>query len=189
MNQAQFDKHYFFPFRKATIVDKYRIDCANNILFQDPAQFKWTTSSYNKLHISNYKRVHYDLISDVMVLQLNTAERTFVRVTQKQFNFDMLDLLKAAAEQHQAHFAGTHHSTLQGLDPAINPDRPPRNLKDAMSCSDRHDWAEALNKEFLWFKDMKALAIVKPPLIRSPDTRKIASSDLAESMPSGSEPK
>ena len=94
---------------------------------------------------------------------MNTEERTFVRVTQKQFNLDMLDLLKAAAVQHQAHFAGIQHCTLQGLDPSINPDRPPRNFKDAMSRGDRQDWAEALNKEFLGFKDMKALAIVKPP--------------------------
>jgi hypothetical protein len=135
------------------------MDCANDILFQDPLQFKWTT--YKKLHICNYKRVHYEPISDVIVLQVNTQENTFVRVTQKQFNFDMLDLLKAAAEQHQAHFASIHHSTLQGLDPAINPDSPPRNFKDAMSHSDHQDWAEALNKEFLGFKDMKALAIVK----------------------------
>ncbi len=34
-NQAQFDKH-FFPFRKATIIHKYHMDCANDILFQDP---------------------------------------------------------------------------------------------------------------------------------------------------------
>ncbi len=32
-----------------------------------------------------------------------------------------------------------------------------------MSTSDRQDWAEALNKEFLGFKEMKAIAIVKPP--------------------------
>jgi hypothetical protein len=51
-NQAQFDKH-FFPFHKATIIDKYHLDCANDILFQDQLQFKWTTD--NKLHISNYK--------------------------------------------------------------------------------------------------------------------------------------
>ena len=114
MNQAQFDEHSF-PFRKTTIIDKYSMDCANDILYQDPSQFKWTT--YNKLHISNYKRVHYDPISDVMVLQVNTEERTFVRVTQKQFNLDMLDLLKAAAVQYQAHFAGIQHRSLQGLDP------------------------------------------------------------------------
>ena len=130
------------------------MDCANDILYQDPLQFKWTT--YNKLHISNYKRVHYDPISDVMVLQVNTEERTFVRVTQKQFNLDMLDLLKAAAVQHQANFAGIQHSSLQGLDPSINPDRPPRNFKDAMSRSDQQDWAEALNKESSCRKEQRS---------------------------------
>ncbi len=32
-----------------------------------------------------------------------------------------------------------------------------------MSRSDREDWAAAMNKEYLGFKDMKALAIVKQP--------------------------
>ncbi len=40
------------------------------------SQVKW--EPYNKLHISNYKKVHYDVVSDVMVLQVNTRENTFV---------------------------------------------------------------------------------------------------------------
>jgi hypothetical protein len=52
---------------------------------------------YNKLHISNYKKVHYNLVSDVMVLQVNTRENTFVRVTQKQFNTDLLNLVTDGA--------------------------------------------------------------------------------------------
>ncbi len=105
--------------------------------------------------------MHYDPISDVILLQVNTNENTFVRVTQKQFNFDMLDLLKAAAEQHQAHFAGIHHCTLQCLDPAIN---PPGHFKDAMSHSDRQESCRVMGLgKGTQQEDMTALAIVKQP--------------------------
>ncbi len=56
-----------------------------------------------------------------------------------------------------------NHCTLVGLDSTINPDRLPKYLKDAMYHSDQDNWAAAMSKEFLGFKDMKALAIVKPP--------------------------
>ena len=98
-----------------------------------------------------------------MVLQVNTRENTFVRVTQKQYNTDLLELLTIRAREQQAHFAGVAHRTLKGLDPDIDPDRAPKNFKDAMSRKDRQEWAEALNKEYRGFKDRNALAIVKPP--------------------------
>ena len=71
-----------------------------------------------------------------MVLQVNSAPETYVQVTQKQYNMDMLDLLKVAAEEHYAHLAASHR-ILKGLDPEINPDRPPKNYKDAVSRKDR----------------------------------------------------
>ena len=98
-----------------------------------------------------------------MVLQVNTRENTFVRVTQKQYNTDLLELLTIRAREQQAHFAGVAHRTLKGLDPDIDPDSAPKNFKDAMSRKDRQEWAEALNKEYRGFKDRNALAIVKPP--------------------------
>jgi hypothetical protein len=100
-----------------------------------------------------------------MVLQVNTREHTFDRVTQKQFNTDQLNLLTIAATEQQAHLASAGHSTLKGLDLDIDPDRAPKNFKDAMSLKDRQEWAEALNKEYRGFKDSNALAIVKPPKV------------------------
>ncbi len=47
-----------------------------DILYQTPSQVKW--EPYNKLHVSNYKKVHYDVVSDVIVLQFNPCENTFV---------------------------------------------------------------------------------------------------------------
>ena len=158
-NQAKFDE-YSFPFRQRSTVDKFqKSENSYGILHQTPSHVKWEL--YNKLHISNYKEVHYDVVSDVMVMQVNTRENTFVRVTQKQYNTDLLELLTIRARQHQAHFAGAAHRTLKGLDPDIDPDRAPKNFKDAMSRKDRQEWTEALNKEYRGFKDRNALAIVK----------------------------
>ena len=92
--------------------------------------------------------VHYDVVSDVMALQVNTCENTFVQATQKQFNLDILELLTITAREHPAHLASTCHNTLKGLDPDIDPDCAPKNFKYAMSRKNRQEWAEALNKEY-----------------------------------------
>ena len=144
-NQATFDEHSF-PFHRRSIVNKFQVsENLCDILYQTPLQVKW--EHYNKLHISNYKKVHYDAVSGVMVMQVNTCENAYVRVTQKQFNMDMLELLTIAAKDHQAHFASAGHRTLKVLDLDIDPDRAPKNFKDAMSRKDRQEWAEALNKK------------------------------------------
>ncbi len=132
-----------------------------DILFQAPSDIKWTT--YNRSHVSNYTKVHYDTVSDIMVMLVNSAPNTYVRVTHKQYTMDMLDLLKAAAARHYDHLAAAPHSTLKGLGPEINPDHPPKNYKDAVSRKDHEKWEEAMMKEYCGFQDMKALAIVKPP--------------------------
>jgi hypothetical protein len=54
------------------------------------------------------------------------------------------------------------HRTLKGLDPEINPERPPKSYKDAASRKDSEQWEEAMMKEYRGFKDMKSLAVVKP---------------------------
>ena len=112
------------------MVDKFQhSENSCDILYQTPSQVKW--EPYNKLHISNYKKVHYDVVSDVMVLQVNTRENTFVRVTQKQFNDDLLNLLTIAATEQRAHLASAGHHTLKGLDPDIDPYSASKNFKDA----------------------------------------------------------
>jgi hypothetical protein len=69
-------------------------------MHQAASLVKWVP--YNKLHVSKYSRVHYDKTSDLMVLQVNRSENTFVQVAETQFNIDMLDQLKAVAFGHHA---------------------------------------------------------------------------------------
>ena len=87
----------------------------------------------------------------VMVLQVNNRDNTFVRVTQKQYNTDLLERLTIRSREQQAHFAGAAHRTLKGLVPEIDPDSAPKHFKDAMSRKDRQECAEAPNKEYRGF--------------------------------------
>ena len=84
---------------------------------------------------------------------------------------DKLDLTKAIFEEQQANFAGVTHRTLKGLPPSINPDRPPKNYKDAMSREDRQEWGEAFTKEYRGFVERGAFKAVRPrPGVKVHDT-------------------
>ena len=110
-------------------------------------------------HNNNYERVHYDIVNDLMVMEVNKyCENTFVRVTQKQKNMYMLELLAIAAKEHHAYFSSTAYSTLKGLDLEIDPDSPPKNFKNTMSRKERQDsrkWAEALRLRSKHYWDTK----------------------------------
>jgi hypothetical protein len=42
---------------------------------------------------------------------------------------------------------------VQGLPDTINPDKPPKNYKEAMSLPEKQEWEEANQKEYLGFKE------------------------------------
>jgi hypothetical protein len=67
-----------------------------------------------------------------------------------RWQHDQLSLHKSR-HQEQANIAGVKHSTLKGLDPRINPDKPPRNFRDAIKALDKQDWAEDYNSEYMGF--------------------------------------
>ena len=53
----------------------------------------------------------------------------------------------------------------------INPDKPPRNFRDAIKALDKQAWAAAYNSEFLGFKQRSVFKVVKPkPSVRIHDT-------------------
>jgi hypothetical protein len=55
---------YSFPFRKQKMVEQFQSDNSTDILYKNSSDVKWIP--YNKLHIANYTRAHYDSTSDVM---------------------------------------------------------------------------------------------------------------------------
>ncbi len=50
-------------------------------------------------------------------------------------------LHKTHTRELNANFAGEKHSAFMGLDPRINPDKPTRNFRDAMTALDKQAWA------------------------------------------------
>jgi hypothetical protein len=134
-NQARFDE-LLFPFRKQSIIEQDNDDRRTNILTRDAAGSKWVPSSYDKsLPTSAYKKVHYDTVSDVLVLRLKGQANTFTKVTQMQYFQDILQTQTACVASLRV---------VKGLPDGIDPDRPirpPKNYKDAMSRPDREAWA------------------------------------------------
>ncbi len=57
---------------------------------------------------------------------------------------DKLELEQVHNREIQANFA---------LDPRINPDKPPRNYKEAMKAIDSQAWAAAYDSEYIGFKN------------------------------------
>ena len=120
-NQARFDE-LIFPLRKQSIIEQDKDDHRTNILTRDAAGSKWVP--YDKsLPTSAYEKVHYDAVSDVLVLRLKGQANTFTKVTQMQY---FQDILKAQT----AYVASLR--VVQGLPEGIDPDRPPKNYKDAI---------------------------------------------------------
>jgi hypothetical protein len=56
-NQVQFNEHEF-PFRKRKMVEQHLSDNSTDMLFQQAFDVIWLP--YNKLHVSNYRKVHHD---------------------------------------------------------------------------------------------------------------------------------
>ena len=126
-NQVRFSKHEF-PFRNRKMVDRFLSDNPTNILYQHASDVKW--EPYNKFHVANYERVHYDTKSDVVVLKVGSQENTYPRAIFGKWLNDKVTLGTVRDKGNQTSMyalnAGIIHRSLKGLDPKINPDKPPQ---------------------------------------------------------------
>ena len=122
-NQVKFSE---FPFRNKK-VDQFLSDNSTDILYQHASYVKWVP--YNELHVGNYERVHYNTTSDVVVLKVMNKVNTYNRAIQGKWYSDKLALNKVRCMEIKtpmyAFNAGITHRLLKGLDPKINPDKPP----------------------------------------------------------------
>jgi len=85
---------------------------------------------YDKMIPSNlYEKVHYYSTNDNLILPLTTEENTYTKTTQLQYYRDILDF--------QTAYVASIGRTVQGLPAGIDPDRPPKNFKEAMARPDR----------------------------------------------------
>ena len=135
-NQVRFSEHEF-PFQNRKMVDQSLSD-NSTILSQHASGVKWVP--YNKLHVGNYEKVHYDTKSDVVVLKVRSQENTYTRAIHGKWLSDKVTLSEVHDKENQTPMyalnAGITHRSLKALDPKINPDKPPRNFRDAMKALD-----------------------------------------------------
>jgi len=96
-----------------------------------------------------------------------------MKVDREEFFKSLLDkhagelLTKARAlvarMEAEPSVVGDHNSMrVKGLPDSIDPKKPPRNYRDAMSREDKHEWAEAYMAEYQGFLTQGTLKIVKP---------------------------
>ncbi len=55
-------------------VEQHLTDNSTDILFQQASHVKWVP--YNKVHLMNYRKVHHDIMSDVVVLKVESQKNT-----------------------------------------------------------------------------------------------------------------
>jgi hypothetical protein len=70
-NQVKLSEHEF-PFRKRKMADQFLSDNSTDILYQHDFDIIWVP--YNKLHVDNYDKVHYDTMSGVVVQKVMSKE-------------------------------------------------------------------------------------------------------------------
>jgi hypothetical protein len=84
LNQVKFCE-YGFPFRTRKMLDQFISDNLTDILYQHTSDVTWVR--YTKLHVCNYGQVHYDTMSDVVVLKVMSKEITYTRAIKgKRFS-------------------------------------------------------------------------------------------------------
>ena len=75
---------------------------------------------------------------------------------------ELLSSVKALVARMEQEATQLPSGRVRGLPSIIDPNRPPKNCKDAMSREDRQEWAEAYDNEHQVFFENKRLKIARP---------------------------
>jgi hypothetical protein len=121
-----------FPYRKQAVIDQNKTDSLTNILSRVPSGAHWVPYDRSLL-AKNYQTAHYDPTSDILILRLVDETDTYTKTNLQQYFRDVLCAQRAFVASL---------SVMQGLPDTINPDKPPKNSKDAMSRPDNQEWAK-----------------------------------------------
>ena len=92
------------------MVEQHLSDNSTDILFQQASNVIWVP--HNKLHFSNYRKVHDDNRGDVVVLKVEIQKNTYTRAILSKFLADFNELLRIRDKVNNpihAHFAGITH--------------------------------------------------------------------------------
>ena len=95
-------------------MEQYLSDNSTDILFQQGSDVTWVP--YNTPHVSNYRKVHHDKMSDVLVLKVESQKNTYTRAIKSKFLADSSELLRIRDKENipiHALFAGIYSPNVE----------------------------------------------------------------------------
>jgi hypothetical protein len=109
---------------------------------------------FTKVHMGSDK---------ILILKSNVEENTFLRIGREDY---FKNLLATTNCYEKARMVGVPKEMLQdtkvkGLPDSIDPTKPPRNYRHAMSLPDAQEWAEAYDKEYMGIKQRGVFETVR----------------------------
>ena len=160
-NQLDFDEN-FFPYRKEELIkqlDEY--DDEIDILFKASAPITWLKYD-SSMNLSTFTKVQMGS-GRMLILRSPTDRNAFLTIDQETF---FKNLLVNTTVHEKAMMAmgpchNGHQTRIKGLPDSIDPTKPPRSFREAMMREDAPEWAEALNKEYMGFKQRGVFELVR----------------------------
>ncbi len=119
---------------------------------------------YEKAHVGNEE--HY-------ILRSKTEQDVYMKVSLDAFfqsllqcnSSELLSTARGLLSRMEAELVNTPvggPSRVKGLPDSIDPNKPPRNYRDAMMREDQQELAEACDKEYQGFIEQGTLKIARP---------------------------
>ena len=171
-NQAKFDED-FFPYRNRTMVDEHIDNLMKvDILTPEQGQVQWINFAPDT-DLNNFEKIHSGGSTDSYIMRSLSHPNICMRVKREDFFRTLLQkraeelaysrvfVARLDSEPESDLRRGTSSGT-KGLPGNIDPNKPPKNFKDAMQRIDRQEWAEAYDAEYQGFLEHGTLKIVRP---------------------------
>ncbi len=64
------------------MIEQYQLDRSADILYHNPSDLNFDTNPSQQAPLEQYSRIHCDMMSEVMLMRINTLEKTYTRRDQ-----------------------------------------------------------------------------------------------------------
>ena len=160
-NQIVFDESVF-PYRKEELIKKMdEGDEEIDILFKASSPITWLKYDPS-VPLTKWTKVHMGSDKN-LVLRSPTEDNTFLRISRDAYFENLLETssVREKARSVTAIKDDMTRTKVKGLPDSIDPNRPPKNYRDATSREDAVEWSEAYMKEYLGFKNRGVFKVVR----------------------------
>ena len=167
-NQGKFDE-LVYPYRNRNMIDKHIDDLSNiDVLTLDQGGITWVNYSED-MDLNQNEKVHSGGSSDSYILRSKLDPQMYMGIRREDFFKSLLHkradelLVKARAlvAGMEEEISPRGIARVKGLPEGIDPSKPPKNFKDAMSRIDRQQWAEAYDREYQGFYEHQTLKVAR----------------------------